>query len=168
MKKLLLAGLMASMLTGCASVPLPQDKSPTTKTFDLTYDETWNGLVEALAKTNSTISNIAKDSGLITVETLDRGVDSKYIECKIAPFGTTSKKVTGKISFFVKKAGDGKTRVDITTARELNGTFNLLLGGTANFSHECVSNGKYEELIYNFIEISAKNTGLKIALPENK
>ncbi len=152
MKKTL-AIITLSIFTGCASnIPLPTNVSPTTKVFNLNYDETWSRLIETLAKRNSSIKSLEKNSGIVSIEGSGNS-ESKlrnYAVCNGQDsFFLINKIIYGKSSIFVKKIEDNKTSVQITSDFILSGFDTLNKSITTGL---CVSTGVFEYQIYDSIK----------------
>ncbi|MBA3542437.1 MAG: outer membrane protein assembly factor BamC [Deltaproteobacteria bacterium] len=108
----------------------------------MSYDAVWSSVIELFAERNWNISNMAKDSGLITTDWMSIDNDTPFADC--GGSGITSVHGT-QIRFNVLvKALDGNTSVMVNTGfRQLRSFDNV------QRMVDCTSKGGVEQLIHS-------------------
>ena len=143
LRKLLLFTVMVLMV-GCAA------RKPTTfdftnqKTYDASFDKTWESVISIFAEANIPIVTLEKDSGLIVSDNLAASGGNYY--CKTGFFDHI-RSPEGRFNVFVRKVSDGKTSVQINSTYRAQLWFGDNLKGWA----KCVSTGELERLLFKNI-----------------
>ena len=83
MKKLLLIAIAALTFTGCATTQAQNYQFDKSRTYNSSFDDVWDNLVQWHADKNISISNIDKDSGLIVAES--SGFSDELASCSSSP-----------------------------------------------------------------------------------
>jgi hypothetical protein len=156
--KLVVVGLLVASVAGCASVTVTgpatysYDRS---RTYQMSYEKTWVRAVDWFADHNVTIEKVEKTSGLITAKYRLK-TDDEYLDCgKIEVSGTLGPariESYASLNVTVRTASDNETKVNANVF----GTFDLdgkdaWDGRSVKSSGRCVSNGKLEKSILDFI-----------------
>jgi len=159
MKKQVLAGVIALVLSGCASIsvkpPAPRDFEGS-RTYNMSFEKTWTRAVDWYADHNVKIEKIQKESGLLTakymLEANDQYVDCGNIDVQ-GVLGDPDITRAGSLNVTVRRAGDRTTRVNVN----FFGAFELRArdawdGREVYREGRCISTGHLEQEILDYIE----------------
>jgi hypothetical protein len=129
---------------GCATAPVPRTIENSFH-FDKTYDDVWTAVIETMAELNLPLSNVAKDSGLITTDWINFGYSGNYCDCG-SPGICTDGERTGKFNIFVKTIPTGGVDIKVNT------TFQVMRSFSNNTSTvSCLSTGALEAQIRDVV-----------------
>ncbi|WP_275629828.1 hypothetical protein [Pseudomonas sp. 273] len=153
-----LMGVLA--LTGCASAPKHYDVTRS-RTYDASYDQVWARLIALLAKSNTPLKEIAKDSGVIYVEALR--FDERQADCgspgilkPIARFAS--------VNILVQPVGN--QQVVTVNSRFVETRYNSLDYSSSQV--ECNSKGQFEAAILNAIGPAARPSATSTVSPQRQ
>lgn len=73
--------LVLIVATGASATAPAKHTIHKTKTISATYDATWGAVIDLVAERGWAISNMAKDSGLITTDWMSIENDTPYADC---------------------------------------------------------------------------------------
>jgi hypothetical protein len=135
----------AAMMAGCVTAPGVHTVQ-NTRTYQMSYDQTWENVVSFFASRNIQIKNIAKDSGVIYAEAAR--FDDSMADCgKPGIFQIVGRKANFNV--FVKHAGNGtqvSVNTDFSETRRFENNVTTI---------QCNSYGTLENLVLN----AASSTG---------
>ncbi|TLU67342.1 hypothetical protein FE810_03405 [Thalassotalea litorea] len=158
MKKVIIIALSV-ILSACASIkitPPDQVNVDTQRVFNSSYEQTWIRVVDWFAEHHVTIEKIEKSSGLITAKYLITDTNN-FLDCgDIRASGTLGDariNKLGSLNVTVRATHDEKTKVNVN----FFGEFKLYAndgwdGRLITAEGICVSSGKLEQNILDFIE----------------
>lgn len=148
--KTLIATLVVASLAGCSTYKPPVDHHPvTSRTYALSYDQCWNGIVDWFAENSIPIKTIDKASGLIATEyNLSNRIHGTY-DCGTDGYDQTiGKEKLASFNVIVRKVGDS-VRVNVTTT--FTTTISNVYAKTPPEPLTCTSTGKLESMILDRI-----------------
>jgi hypothetical protein len=166
--KYFLGIVVCLILAFCASAPIAR-QIQNSWTVPGSFDVVWGSTLEALAELNiAIIMPIDKDSGIITTELMNLPSNRKACwDCGKLAFTQFSEGHRGKLTVFVKPAGEGRTELKVVANFEVLFTdtthealtksrLERAVQGDTLFSRPCVSTGQFEREIYERVSAKVK------------
>jgi len=152
--------LVCFSLVGCATminVDQPMERViEKSRSYDLTYEETWIRAVDWFADHNVIIEKIEKLSGLLTAKYLIKP-DDNYFDCgKIYTSGGVSGLLNiekqGSLNITVRRIDEQTTKVNVNFFSEYKANVRSSWDGhIVTSSGRCVSTGNVEKSILDYI-----------------
>ena len=165
-KRLFCVILVCLAMAGCASAPVARQIQDSW-TVPGSFDAVWGATLEALAELNlSIVMPIDKGSGIITTELMNLPDNRKGCwDCGKLAFTQFSKGHRGKLTVFVKPAGEAQSELKVVANYEVlfmdtthealtKSRFERAVQGDTLWSRPCFSTGQFEREIYE--QVSAK------------
>lgn len=102
-------------LAGCATMPKIYDVQ-SDRTFNASFDDTWDAVIEYFAENNIPIRTIEKDSGVIYAEQMfATGYDVSFLDYADCGGLALADSRRAQFNVLVREASDVTTRVRVTT-----------------------------------------------------
>lgn len=141
------AAMALLILFACATAPKHREIQRSATFPGQSFDEVWSAVIESFGELNLAISNIEKDSGLITTDWMR--VPLSYLDCGGSGLATDSNH-RGRFNVFVKDQAEGPT-MSVNASFTATRTFD-----TSSGQPDCVSTGELERDLHSMV---ASKTG---------
>lgn len=149
MRKFLIVFAVIFAVASCTTIPPAKTVFEPAQTYQTSFDDVWEAVVESFAETNTPIKNIDKNSGLIVAEMMavphvdggpGEGITSDFCDCGTPPGLMRQTGLVGNFNVFVRTLKDGQVQVRV------NSRFvTRILAAPALPAIECESKGFFEE-----------------------
>lgn len=162
MKLLTLLGLV--LFSACATYQPPaKPKIDNSKTFSLSYDDTWKKIVSYATKNGMNIKTIDKSSGLIAFEkSYDDAASTMYLSCgNVQELSPLAQPVYSPITLNITVVKNSEVSTDVNV-----NLFGRISFPSALKEYQCYSNGSFEKEL--FCEIDGHPCQAPIPTPTPK